>query len=300
MGAGASTQFAFEAIGTQWVIDVYSLPKGVNLDRLLQEIRERIEVFDSHYSRFRNDSLIAQMADRAGSYSLPEDADPLFSLYWRFYQLTDGAFTPLIGAVLEQAGYDAVYSLQERDKKQPTQRWENILDYSAGTVRVHEPAVLDFGAAGKGYLVDIVAEILERQGITDYCVDAGGDMRYCSSQISPLRVGLENPLQENQVIGVVELQNASICSSAGNRRRWGKYHHILDPVTQESPHDIAGTWVTAASTMEADALATSLFLVSPEKLAEHFSFEYLIMYDDYRVKKSSGFSGQLFSAERTI
>jgi thiamine biosynthesis lipoprotein ApbE len=50
------------------------------------------------------------------------------------------------------------------------------------TVEVTHPVMLDFGAAGKGYLIDIVADILRQEQIESFCVDAGGDMIYDSTQ----------------------------------------------------------------------------------------------------------------------
>ena len=40
-----------------------------------------------------------------------------------------------------------------------------------------EPIVLDVGAAGKGYLVDIIATLLEDHDIYDYTIDASGDIK---------------------------------------------------------------------------------------------------------------------------
>ena len=52
------------------------------------------------------------MARAAGQYHLPDDAKPMFDLYYKLYAATDGKCTPLIGQVLVDAGYDANYSLQ--------------------------------------------------------------------------------------------------------------------------------------------------------------------------------------------
>ncbi len=290
---------SFEAIGTQWVIDSPGLPEKCDLVQLEQAIHQRIDAFDALYSRFRSDSLVAEMSRTSGRYELPADAPILFQLYKKLYDLSEGAFTPLVGSVLEQAGYDAEYSLQEKPEKTTTKSWEECLQLTDTDITLLMPALLDFGAGGKGYLVDLVVEILKEFGLEEFCVDAGGDMMYCTPTSSSIRVGLENPLHTGQVIGVLELHNASICSSAGNRRRWGEHHHIIDPHTQQSPKRIVGTWVTAQNALEADSLATALFLTSPEELEDHFLFEYLIMYDDSSVRKSRGFSGQLFMRERT-
>jgi thiamine biosynthesis lipoprotein len=64
-------------------------------------------------------------------------------------------------------------------------------------------------------------------------------------------VGLENPLDFQQVIGMVEINGESVCGSAGNRRKWqidGKeFHHIIDPVKSEPVSEVLATWVVADS-----------------------------------------------------
>lgn len=70
----------------------------------------------------------------------------------------------------------------------------------------------------------------------------------------------------------------------------------MDAQTKRSPEDIAATWVVAPRALEADALATALYLVSPDILEQAFSFEYLILYDGYRVQRSDDFPVELFTA----
>ena len=110
--------------------------------------------------------------------------------------------------------------------------------------------------------------------IDKFWIDGGGDIY---SYGTSLKIGLEHPANPEQVIGVVEIKNQSICASSGNRRKWGKYHHIIDPEKLESADEVLATWVIASKAIIADSLATSLFLVSPEKLKKEFEFEYLIL-----------------------
>lgn len=216
-------QFSFEAIGTQWTLDIWTNTEESALQELLQSVHQRIEQFDQRYSRFRADSWVSEVAAAAGSYALPVDAEPLLHVYDELFRLSDGSITPLIGGLLEQAGYDAEYSLAEKSgfAEQIAPKWQQAVTYADGQLQVSEPVVLDFGAAGKGYLVDQISELLEAAGITQYCVDASGDMRYRHPRQVPLRVGLENPFAQQQVIGVVELTEGSLCASSGNRRRGG-------------------------------------------------------------------------------
>ena len=194
---------------------------------------------------------------------------------------------------MSDAGYDASYSLRERKLIRPD-TWDDVLSYNHPELIVKKPVILDFGAAGKGYLVDIISDILKREQIYTFCVDAGGDMYFSSPSSTPLRVGLENPENTQQVIGVATILNQSICGSSGNRRKWRNFNHIINPITLSSPKDIVATWVIAETTMLADALATCLFFVSPEVLQRHFTFEYVIVESGFSIKKSQQFPGEFF------
>ena len=290
-----NTKFEFEAIGTRWQIDIEDkLSKNEELV-LLKRIKDRINIFDLDYSRFRNDSLVMKMSRESGEFTLPEDADKMISLYKKMFDVTEGVVTPLIGQVLVDAGYDAKYSLEQKKPLEKPLSWETVLDWKNPKLIIKSPALLDFGAGGKGYLVDIVSKIIEENGVSSYCVDAGGDMRHRSAQSEGLRVGLENPQDTTEVIGVVKVSNQSLCGSAGNRRIWGDFHHIINPQTLSSPREISAVWVTASDTITADILTTGLFFVSPETLLKHFEFEYLILYPDSSIKKSDGFDVELFT-----
>ncbi|MFA6105804.1 MAG: FAD:protein FMN transferase [Patescibacteria group bacterium] len=287
----------FEAIGTHWQIDIEHNPPLLNEADLLIEIRERIEKFENNYSRFRSESLVTEMSKKAGTYTLPEDAGPLLNLYHHLYILTQGAFTPLIGQVLADAGYDAAYSFTTQKLSTPPS-WDEVIELTLPTIIIKKPALLDFGAAGKGYLVTIISKIFEKHGFESFCINAGGDIFYKNNQGKKLRVGLEHPQNSGQVIGVAELLNNSICGSAGNRRAWANFNHIIDPRKLTSPQDILAIWVVAKDTAIADALATCLFFLPSSKFKSDYEFEYLIMFADYSVEISSKFPGEIFTPEK--
>lgn len=281
-----SSPIHFEAIGTKWSIDIYPSVKTQRKKELFRSIVQIIEDFDRTYSRFRSDSLVGRMKQQRGKYVLPSDAQQLIGLYESLYKITGGLFTPLIGDALSDAGYDMTYSLKPKNIR-PVATWEEMLDYSFPNLTIQKEVNLDFGAAGKGYLVDIIGAVIASQGFGDYCVDAGGDILVKTANHSVfLSVGLEDPEDTTKAIGVVKLTNRSICGSSGNRRTWGEYHHILNPKTLKSPRHLLATWVIADSTMLADALATCLFFVSPEVLLPHYNFDYVILNADRTVNKS--------------
>lgn len=284
----------FEAIGTSWQIDIFCQKNDLEKKALRERVEQIVLDFDQIYSRFRVDSLVMKIKNKAGRYRFPSNAVNLFNFYYQLYDLTEGKITPLIGQVMVDAGYDADYSFKSKAFN-PVEKWE-IINYQSPFLEISKPALLDFAAAGKGFLIDLIAEQLIAEGILIFNIDAGRDLYYHNPTKEPLRVGLESPNDSRQVIGVLELDRGSLCASAGNRRRWGNFHHLIDPDSLSSPDQILASWVFAEEAMLADGLATSLFFTSPEKLCKKFDFEFLMMKKDFSIKKSSGFMAELFFA----
>lgn len=286
----ADFKLEFEAIGTKWVIDG-KLEPGKDKNQIFEKISDLIAKFDKDYSRFRRDSLIFKMSQQAGKYLLPPSGQKMIEMYQKLYKVTDGKFTPLIGQALIESGYDDSYSFKPK-KLNKVKSWEEVIKYKLPEIEIKTPAILDFGGVGKGYLIDLISRLLLEEGIKKFCVDGGGDIYSKSDEV--LQVGLEHPENSDQVIGIAKIKNQSICASSGNRRKWGIFHHIINPENLESPKDILATWVISGEAIIADSLATCLFLVKPEKLRKDFQFEYLVLFPDYTFSKSPDFPGELF------
>lgn len=287
-----SVSVSFEAIGTSWKIDVPVLQPSTQ-QALLTEIKERILEFDSTYSRFQPHSWVTTISQKAGTYRLPHDAKYMLDVYKKLYDLSNGAFTPLVGNLLEQAGYDRKYTLKPSQLHTPY-KFDEVISYTSSHIELRQPVLLDFGASGKGYLIDLLAQIIEKHNIDSYCIDASGDIFYKDEPKRELRIGLEHPDKPNQIIGITTILDESICASAGNRRSWDEFHHIINPHTLSSPREILSTWVKAKDAIVADAIATCLFLTEPEKLQKEFQFNYLVLLADYTIKKSDQFHAELY------
>ena len=291
--------YKFDAIGTKWEIET-----NEPLESGLQErIHKRIEQFDYTYSRFRSDSLVAQIAaaPHGGRFDFPTDSIALFALYDQLYALTEGAVDPLVGRDLELLGYDWKYSFQqtanlEQMKAEPDKLpiWSKDIVRQGTWLITHRPLLIDVGAAGKGYLVDIVSGILREAGFTDFIVDGSGDLVHSGESAVP--VGLEHPFDPQLVMGVANLKNSALCASAINRRAWGEgLHHVLNAQTGVPVQDVVATWAIAADAMTADGLATALFFTSGKQLAEKFRFSFVRMFRDGRAEYSRNFDGEIFS-----
>jgi thiamine biosynthesis lipoprotein len=279
----------FEAIGTRWNIETASaVPPELELS-----IMERIASFDRTWSRFRADSLVSTVAEVGGSHEFPDEAGRLFDLYDELFCATDGAVTPLVGRALETLGYDREYSLVPAGAPAPAADWATAVTRVGSSVTTASPLLIDVGAAGKGYLVDLVAEVLVSAGEREFVINASGDLLVSTRE--PRRVALEHPFDPSLAIGIAKLDTGSICASGSNRRVWGNgLHHILDGRTGEPTREVIATWALADTALVADGLATALFFAEPARLAERFSFSYLRVFASGRADHSPDFPGEVF------
>lgn len=286
--------WTFEAIGTAWQIDT-ARPLT---DDVRAEVLQRIEEFDQAWSRFRPDSLVTQMSQRAGTWTMPQEAEQLLGFYADLHDATDGAVDPAVGQTLADLGYDASYSLVPAETEFAAGWHASTFSFDLGqdsTLETLEPVLLDVGAAGKGLLVDLLEGIVGRQ-THEFTIDASGDMYHNGT--TPIRVALEHPLDPSKAIGVAEVEpEDALCASATNRRTWGDgLHHVIDARTGRPTEDIIATWVVVPqSCMRADGLATAHFFAEPDVLMERFEHEFVRMHADGRVEWSPGFRGEIFT-----
>lgn len=172
------------------------------------------------------------------------------------------------------------------------------LDPNQSAVFLADPdARLGIAGLAKGYRVDRAARVLERRGITDYVVNGGGDMRVATGASGtrwPIKVA--HP-RRDAPLGTVELTSGAIATSGDYEWFFEedgvRYHHIIDPVTGHPARKTTSATVIASSAVDADALATGLFVMGPEKglaLAERLpGVEALLIAPDLSVHTTSGF-----------
>ena len=128
---------------------------------------------------------------------------------------------------------------------------------------------LDFNSIAKGYTVDLVARMLEEEGMKDYLVDIGGEVR-CRGRNpkgGAWRVGVETPFEGNDVPGshvqqVISLTDCALATSGNYRRCYTddegrKVAQTRDPLTRMSAvTDLLSATVVAPSCAEAEAYGT--------------------------------------------
>ncbi|OKP98872.1 FAD:protein FMN transferase [Paenibacillus sp. P46E] len=233
------------------------------LDRAFEAFRK----VEQACSRFSPDSELMQ-ATRQIQTPVPVSPflfEPLkFAL--EVAEWTDGLFDPTVGQVLEDLGFNEHYLTQQaiHNFTSASASYRDIvLDEEKHTLYLQKPLVIDLGAVAKGFAIDLAAH--ELQAFDGFVVNAGGDL-YAGGLTetgSKWKIGIQHPVHQEQIIHTVELSNEAICTSGSYERRSSIHpetHHIIDPGSKQSPHEMISCSVIAPYAMMADAFSTASFL----------------------------------------
>ncbi len=277
-----------ELLGT--VIEI-TLPERHSslFSRCFAEIR-RIE---RAYSRFLEDSELSKLNCRLGEW---QDASAgmlyLVSKGLEFREKSEGNFDITLKAVLDRMGYRSAKMGKESGNHGP----DILIDEKNSRILLNKE--IEFGGFGKGYALDCVSRLLEKEGASRYYINAGGDIYAKKGQDdAPWEILLEHPDDPSRAIGKIELDGRAIAASAPNRRRWGDFHHLINAKTKRPASGVKAIFVIAETGMEADAYATALFtagFAEGIELSRRLPVEVLIISEQNKMYQSEGFGAELF------
>ena len=209
------------------------------------------------------------------------DTDPgiieLVRMGQRFERLSHGLFNPAIGHLLKVWGFEQDEPNRAPPDPQTIRRW---LEAAPSTEQLHiqgtrisstNPAVkLDFGGFAKGYSVAMAVNLLEKRGIHNLIVNAGGDLCQRGRHGDrPWRIGIRSP-DGKGVLASMDLEGNHCVFTSGDYERYFEYQgkryaHILDPRSGYPAEGTRSVTVLADDAALADAAATALFVAGPRR-----------------------------------
>ena len=140
---------------------------------------------------------------------------------------------------------------------------------------IQRPVHIDLSAIAKGWGVDQVAEILVQQRLNRYLVEIGGELRVGQAKPTGLwQIAIEKPTENamgmRSAYNILPVDNVSVATSGDyrNYREIGnqRFSHMIDPKTgRPVQHSLASVTVVADSTAIADAWATALNVMGPQR-----------------------------------
>lgn len=235
---------------------------------------------ESLMSDYDPDSRISEINRRAFAEPVAVEAEvfDVLAAAVEYSRLSDGAFDVTIGPVVRlwrKARHSGIAPTAEQIAAARAKVGSHnlILDPDAKTVRFAvEGMLLDVGGIAKGYAIDIAAEAMRQAGALGGMIDIGGDLLCFGQPVGGQThwlIGLQDPDNDETILQRLKLDNRAVATSGDYRRfvviNGQKYSHIINPATAEAAGDLSSVTLIAAAAMHADALATAVSVLGPEK-----------------------------------
>lgn len=248
------------------------------IDSLLIAVNQSMSTYDKN-------SIISRFNSyrETGWFEVDQYFYEVFNLSKNIHRTTGGTFNPAVMPLVNFWGF-GIEEINHPDESLIDSLLElvdfNAVDYKREDVdhthhryyiKKKNPNVsLDFSAIAKGYGADVMGEFFERQGIFNYMVEIGGEVRArgLNDKGAFWRIGIDKPLEnaEREIQSVVELDNISMATSGNYRNfyeRDGKrYVHTINPRTGYP--EVNTTLSVSVFTKEcavADAYATAFMVM---------------------------------------
>ncbi len=262
-----------------------------------------IDRLASLLSRHDEASPISELNRTGLLADLPEEISLVVSRSLYFHEQTGGAFDITVKPLMDlyQRSFGAGRTPTDADIEQVLHSvGSDGLQLEQKRIRYERPGMgITLDGIAKGYIVDRASQVLAQHGVSNHLVNAGGDIRTSGSADAGKKwtIAIQDPEKKREFPDIITLNDGAVATSGNYEAFYDSeklFHHIVDPATGHSPQLCSSVSVTAGSVMDADALATALFVLEPaEGLAlidGRPDCECFIINRDATVAKSSGWS----------
>ena len=262
----------------------------------VSEAMDRLEYYEKIFSRTLEGSELHEINARlaeAAAEGLGDVRVPVSELMYRalslaldYAEITDGAFDPTLGRLLELYDFSGtehtVPTAEERAEiLSHCGRQKLKLEPSADTaypyqLTVTDPAiVIDLGGMAKGFIADCLKQELRANAVSSAIINLGGNILVIGNKPdgSPYGIGVLKPeAGSSDYLTSFKVTDASAVTSGSYQRFFEKdgvtYHHILDPATGlPAESGLLSVTVVTESSAAADLLSTAFFVMGEAKAA---------------------------------
>lgn len=212
------------------------------LDLAVTIVDHVIAEVDAAVSRFREDSDLARVNERAGRMTAVSPlALRLITLGRQVARDTGGAIDPTLADDLVANGYDVDIAEVRRRPASPAMprvrrhSWRDVrIDRAFSLVGVPAGVGLDLGATAKAWTVDEAIRRLRRRLTGPALVSLGGDLALLGAPAGGWQIEVAET--EDGPAESVTPRDGALTTSSILGRRWrdttgGERHHVLDPRT---------------------------------------------------------------------
>jgi thiamine biosynthesis lipoprotein len=308
-------RFEGATMGTTYHVTLVDPPAGLAREAATSGVDAALARVNAQMSTWRADSEVSRFNRAAPGewFAVSADTAAVVATALQVHERSGGAFDITVGPLVGLWGFGAGSSSRGVDQVPPDALVAAAaarVGSQALRVRMDPPALfksadreIDLSAIAKGHGVDRAALWLEGNGVANYMVEVGGEVRTRghNPQGRKWRIGIEAPelLQQGRAITAVALGDESVATSGDYRNYFEsggrRYSHTIDPATARPvEHALASVTVVAPDCKSADALATAIDVLGPERGLAFAEREKLAVY--LVVRAGSGFESRHSSA----
>ncbi|MCO1333501.1 FAD:protein FMN transferase [Microbulbifer sp. OS29] len=314
-------QLSGRTMGTSYHITVVQVPAGSDRETLQQLIDSELQQVNQEMSTYIDDSELMRFNHSPVGQRVPisQYLASVLEMSLDIYRRSDGAFEVTVGPLVNLWGFG---SRPEPESIPSDVEIAGLLEIVGSdaltltrgpdTVTKSRTVEVDLSAIAKGHGVDRVAVLLEQQGIFNYLVEIGGELRTLG--VNPKgkawRIGIETPGTAGQIVQEPILVSGRAVATSGDYRNYYerggvRYSHSIDPRTGRSlKHKLVSVTVIDDTCAEADGLATALNVLGAEAgmaMAERDKLAVFMLVktdDGFEERYSSAFAPYLERSEK--
>jgi len=269
-------------MGTSYSVTLSGTISRNALNELRAQIESELAEVNRQMSTWDARSEISRFNRSDTSFLVSEGFAAVVGRALELSESTGGAFDPTLQPLLNLWGFGSggeerrVPSDAEIAKAKAQTGWRKLGVEAGSKLWKSAPEIqLALGAIAKGYGVDAVGQLLNEASYENWFVEIGGEVvvRGLNPEGMPWRIGIQVPTSnpmDSSLQGIVQLTDGAVATSGDYRNYIIEgdviYSHILDPRSGRAVRsDTASVTVVASQCMDADGIATALFVMGAEE-----------------------------------
>jgi thiamine biosynthesis lipoprotein len=272
-------------MGTTYNIKVVSTLEQVEALKLQDKIDLALKQVNQEMSTYIPDSEISlfNQSNAGEVFEISPGFTRVLKESIRLGELSDGKLDITVGPLVNLWGFGP----ELRPEKVPSESVIATTLARVGLNKLHlvgnqlskdiSNLYVDLSTTAKGYGVDIVAELIEANGIGNYLVEIGGEMRLKGFKHTGelWAIAIEKPILdhsgEHRGVQQIVIPKDNAVATAGDYRNYfeadgQRFSHIIDPNTGKPiNHNLVSVTVVHPSSMTADGLSTTLMVMGTKQ-----------------------------------
>lgn len=274
--------YSGETMGTYYSVKINSTHEN---NMLHSKIKAELKLINAQMSVFDTNSEVSHInKEEAGVWiDLSDDMAFLLKSAYEIYKKSDGYFDPTVGKLVDLWGF----GVSQQNKTPTDEEIKDVLvytgfdklEFSKDFKRVkkkHSNVYLNLSALAKGYGVDRVAELLEKEGYNNYVVEIGGEVRAKGKrddETNGWNIGVVNP-KTGENVYVITLKDFTVATSGDYRNFYysgdKRFSHTISPKTgYPVENSLTSVSIFDKSCMVADAMATAFMAWGDKKALKY-------------------------------